>query len=229
VARPTAERVEAGDGDEDAAASPGRTRRRLARIGVAVVVLVGVGALYVGITFLQVRSASGKRQDAAAEAIVVLGAAQYDGRPSPVLRSRLDHAYDLWDRGLAPLIVTTGFKQEGDRFTEAFAGFRYLRERGVPEADLLVVTTGTDTWEELAATEVELERRSPGRRERHTVLLVSDRYHNLRVAHIADEVGLRGLVSPTEEAPALRPLVRETVAVSIGRIVGYRRLSAWSS
>ena len=93
-------------------------------------------SLYVGVTFVQVWMAS--RHDGAtkSDAIVVFGAAQYDGRPSPVLTARLDHALELWHEGLAPLIVVTGGKQPGDRFTEATASANYLhRPRRARRAD----------------------------------------------------------------------------------------------
>ena len=118
--------------------------------GLAGIVVLGV--LYGAITFLQVWHASGRDEARSVDAIVVLGAAQYDGRPSPVLEARLNHALDLYERGLAPLIVTTGSNQEGDRFTQGFTGFTYLREAGVPEADLRIVVDGTNTFEELSAT-----------------------------------------------------------------------------
>ena len=99
---------------------------------VAALIVVG----YVFLTFLQVLHASGEDSREAADAIVVLGAAQYDGEPSPVLASRLDHAYELWETGVADIVVTTGSNRPGDRFTEGYAGFEYLRFAGIPEADL---------------------------------------------------------------------------------------------
>ena len=107
---------------------------------------------YVGINFIQVRMNLDVDNRGPGDAIVVLGAAQYDGRPSPVLARRLDHALELWHEGAAPLIVTTGSKQQGDRFTEGFTGFEYLLEAGVPESALLLVTDGASTWEQIAAT-----------------------------------------------------------------------------
>ena len=86
-----------------------------------------------------------------ADAIVVLGAAQYDGRPSPQLAARLDHALDLWNEGLAPTIVVTGGKQPGDRFTEAEASADYLIERGVPETRSCARSRAQSSWESLAA------------------------------------------------------------------------------
>jgi uncharacterized SAM-binding protein YcdF (DUF218 family) len=210
-----------------------RRLRRVWRVGVRVVALgVLLGALYVGITFVQVWHASRQDHRQPAAAIVVMGAAQYDGRPSPVLQARLDRAHELYEQGLAPLLVTTGAKQEGDRFTEGFAGYQYLSSLGVPDEDIVVVDTGTNTWEELSATADELHRRSSLRDASHTrvrVLLVSDSYHSLRLEHTAREVGLDPLVAPTGPSASTRRLARETVAVSIGRVVGYRRLAELTS
>jgi len=145
-----------------------------------------LGVLYVGVTFFQVLLAAGTDDRVEADAIVVLGAAQYDGEPSPVLAGRLDHAEKLWREGVAPVIVTTGSNLPGDRFTEGFAGYEYLRFAGIPDADLLVITDGASTWEQLAATARQLRLR-----DLDSVVLVSDPYHSLRLTQIADEVGLR--------------------------------------
>jgi uncharacterized SAM-binding protein YcdF (DUF218 family) len=193
---------------------------RFIRRGVLVVVLVVVG--YVGLTFLQVLLAAGEDDRSPADAIVVLGAAQYDGRPSPVLAGRLDHALELWQERVADVIVTTGSNQPGDRFTEGFAGFEYLRFAGVPEEQILVVTDGDSTWEQLAATARVLRNEGLDR-----AVLVSDPYHALRLRQIADQVGLDAAVSSTDGGSSIRQLVRETAAVSLGRVLGYRRVDNW--
>lgn len=191
---------------------------------VTIVAIVALGCLYVAITFVQVWQTS--REDAArpADAIVVLGAAQYDGRPSPVLRARLDAALELYRRGIAPVIVTTGSNQAGDRFTQGFAGFAYLRDAGVPEADLRVVVDGTTTYEELAATANVLIGEAIGTE----VVVVSDPYHGLRAVETAREVGLDAVFSPTDLDASFSQLARETAGVSVGRLVGYRRISGLS-
>jgi uncharacterized SAM-binding protein YcdF (DUF218 family) len=217
------------EGMETTEAAPGevpaarRSRARspwwwVARAGLG---LAALGVLYVGLTFVQVWRAS--RHDTArpSDAIVVLGAAQYDGRPSPVLKARLDRAYELYVDGLAPLVVTTGANQEGDRFTEGFVGYDYLRTRGVPDEDLLVVTDGVNTWEELSATAHQLDLRGLD-----SVVLVSDGYHALRLEHTAEELGLDATIARTDGSATLRQLTRETAAVSVGRIIGYRRLAS---
>ena len=166
--------------------------------------------------------ASGDDDRGPADAIVVLGAAQYDGEPSPVLAGRLDHAEELWREGLAPIVVTTGSNLPGDRFTEGYAGYEYLRFAGIPDDALLVITDGASTWEQLAATARQLRLR-----DLDSVILVSDPYHSLRLTQIADEVGLYATVSSTDGSSSIRQLLRETAAVSLGRILGYRRVDNW--
>lgn len=198
--------------------------RRILRWAIRGSLLLGVLAvLYVSVTFVQVYRAS--RHDGArqADAIIVLGAAQYDGRPSPVLQDRLDHALELYEAGLATTVVLTGGRQEGDRFTEATAGYNYLRERGVPDEHLLKEVGGTSTFESLAASARFLRDRGLT-----SVVLVTSDYHAYRVEAIAEEVGLDASVSPTTTRLSgtneLRQLGRETLAVAVGRIIGYDRL-----
>ena len=201
-------------------------RHRAPWVRRALVALAGlavVGVLYFGVTLVQVWSDARLDQAGAADAIVVLGAAQYDGAPSPVLRARLDHAVELYDEGYAPVLVVTGGRQEGDRFTQAMAGYRYLRERGVPDEALLLEVDGTSTYTELAATARILDGRGLS-----TALLVSDGYHSKRLLAIADEVGIDASVSPTDQGYGIRSLARESVAVGVGRLISFRRLDRLS-
>jgi uncharacterized SAM-binding protein YcdF (DUF218 family) len=195
----------------------GDSRRRLVLRLVALLFLLLVA--YMVVTFGQVWWFSRRDGAREADAVVVLGAAQYDGRPSPVLRDRLDHAHELYDDGLVDVIVVTGGKQAGDQFTEAQAGYLYLRQQRVPEEDLLLEVQGTNTWESLAATARFLRRL-----DLTNVVLVTDGYHALRVDAIADELGLDASVSPSQRGGSPRQLVQETGAVAVGRILGFRRL-----
>ena len=195
--------------------SPMRMLRRL-----AILLVVGyVAATFAGVWLASRRDAG----DKAAQAIIVLGAAQYNGRPSPALKGRLDHALSLYERGLAPMIVVTGGRQDGDRTTEASTGAAYLIAHGVPDAKIEREVQGTDTYLSLAAAARFLRRR--GVRD---VILVSDSYHSARVQAIAEEVGLRARTSPVPGTARLSRLARETAAVAIGRVVSFRRLSAWT-
>ena len=184
--------------------------------------VLALGALllaYVLFTFVQVWLASRRDDARPADAIVVMGAAQYNCRPSPVLEERLQHALDLYQSGIAGTIVVTGGKQEGDRCTEATAGAEYLMANGVPEADLLRENQGANSWESLAAAARILRDRDMTR-----AVLVTDGYHALRVEAIADELGLDAVVSPSHKGGSLRNYAEETAAVSIGRIIGFGRL-----
>lgn len=198
--------------------------RRIVRILVKITALAAVVVVgYLAITFVQVWNASNQDRRQTAEAIIVLGAAQYDGRPSPVLEIRLDHAVELYREGVAPMIVVTGGKQPGDRFTEAATGFAYLRNEGVPEGDILREEKGGNTWEQLAAATRFLQDRGAT-----SAVLVSDDYHAYRLDRIAHGLGLRAQVSPVDPGlpggERIKAMARETVAVAVGRIIGFRRL-----
>ena len=176
---------------------------------------------YLLIVFFQVWLNSARDQARPVDAIVVLGAAQWDGVPSPVLEARLEKALKLYEEGLSPIIVTTGSKQTGDRFTEAYAGLTYLLERSVPESSILVVVDGNNTFESLSATANVLTGRGIGNK----VILVSDPYHALRAKEIAHEVGLQAWFSPTDLSSSFSQLIRETAGTSVGRMIGFRKAS----
>ncbi len=200
------------------------TLRRLLRVLLRVgVFCFGVLAIYVFVTFVQVFNASNQAHQDPAQAIIVLGAAQYDGTPSPVLAGRLEHAIELYEAGVATTVVVTGGKQPGDRFTEAAASFRYLRDAGIPEERILREEQGSNTWEQLAAATRELRERGM-----RSAVLVSDDYHAYRLDEIADELGLDAQVSPVDPGlsfgGASRAMAKETVAVAVGRVIGFRRL-----
>jgi len=169
-------------------------RPKLLRRAVALAVVLG--AAYSGITFVQVWLAGRHDGARATQALVVLGAAQYNGRPSPVLRARLDHAADLYNRGLAPVVVVTGGRAEGDRFTESGVSATYLHRQGVPEAAILREASGRTSWESLAASARFLRDRGI-----NEVVLVSDPFHAARIAGIAEELGLEAATSPTRTSP----------------------------
>ena len=131
-----------------------------------------------------------------ADAIVVLGAAQYNGRPSPVLRARLDHALELWQERLAPAIVVTGGVGAGDTESEAGVGRRYLLARQVPDTSLIVQPQGRSTQESMSAVAAWL-----GERGRRRAILVSDPFHMLRLRLEARRTGLEAFTSPTDSSP----------------------------
>ena len=131
-----------------------------------------------------------------AQAIVVLGAAQYAGKPSPVLRARLDHALDLWNRHLAALLILTGGTGSGDTTSEAAVGRTYARKHGVPDSAILVENEGRTTSESMRAVAGMLEVRGL-----QTALLVSDPFHMLRLRILARRFGFTPYTSPTQTSP----------------------------
>ena len=184
--------------------------------------LVALLVVYVGVTFWQVWHASHEDHAQPAQAIIVLGAAQYNGTPSPVLKARLDHAAQLYERKLAPVIMLTGGRQPGDQFTEASAGEAYLLRAGVPASAMQLESQGRNSWQSLAAAARILKQQG-----RTKVILVSSPYHSYRIERIAHEVGLEGHASPASDAPdkaTFAHLLHETASVSVGRIIGFRRL-----
>ena len=131
-----------------------------------------------------------------ADAIVVLGAAQYAGRPSPVLRARLDHALDLWRRHLGKILILTGGTGTGDTTSEAAVGRTYAIKREVPDTVILTETQGRTTSESMRAVAGMLEARGL-----QTALLVSDPFHMLRLSILARRFGLTPYTSPTRTSP----------------------------
>jgi uncharacterized SAM-binding protein YcdF (DUF218 family) len=190
-------------------------------------VMVGL-TLYVAVTFGQVWWTASHDQARPAEAILVLGAAQYQGRPSRVFQSRLDHAAALYADGLAPVVVVTGGQQPGDVFSEAFTAYAYLQDQGVPDSALRLEIDGRTSYESIAASARFLQ--DEGISE---VILVSDGWHLARSAAIARSVGMTPWVSPTPEsvystAGTLQAMVRETAGLAVGRVIGFRRLDRLS-
>lgn len=168
------------------ALSPGGVVRSLTRALVAAAILLWLGSLVAVLLF--------ERRDTAApsSAIVVLGAAQYAGHPSPVLRARLDHALVLWNRHLAPRVIVTGGRGDGDTLSEASVGARYLRAHGVPATAILSEQNGRTSEESMEAVAAMLV----GERDKR-VILVSDPFHMLRLDIIARKLGLDPRLSPT--------------------------------
>nr|WP_049793669.1 YdcF family protein [Hoyosella subflava] len=149
------------------------------------------------------------------DAIAVLGAAQYNGVPSDVFRSRLDQAAALYEQGVAPLIVTVGGKQVGDVFTEAAAGKSYLESTGIPAADVLAVEEGADTLESVRAISRELSGLGLS-----SVVITTDPWHSLRTRVMANDAGLETTTAPSRSGPAVltresqfRGIARETAAL----------------
>ena len=178
---------------------------------------------YLAVTAVQVWLTARHSEPRPAQAAVVMGAAQYDGVPSPDLTGRLEEVDHVWRAGLVPLIVVTGSKEPGDLYTEAQASQRWLVHRGVP-ASAIVEVGGDDSWANLSDAAAALHARGDSR-----VLIVTDGFHEDRSLAIATDVGLRAWPVAAAHSPitgwsALPYYAKETLGVALGRIVGFERL-----
>ncbi|MEO6205905.1 MAG: YdcF family protein [Mycobacteriales bacterium] len=188
-----------------------RLFRRLATALVLVVLVVLVA------TASQVWWVARQDDRRSSDAIVVLGASQFDGKPSTVFRARLLHAKTLFDAGIAPRVVVLGGKAPGDRTTEGAAGAKFLADRGVKT---VAVGEGRNTLESLKALKKEYTARGW-----KTAVLVTDPWHSLRSRRMAQDLGIGAVTSPTRAGPAVRSrsvearyIARETAAYLYYRI-----------
>jgi uncharacterized SAM-binding protein YcdF (DUF218 family) len=150
------------------------------------------GSALMAAIYVQARS----DQTRPVDAIIVMGAAQYNGRPSPILRARLDEAFAAYREGVASLIVVTGGRQQGDQFTEAEASRDYLVERGVPAGSILLENDGHNSWQSIQGAADLLEARQLSK-----VLLVTDGFHLFRVKMMAKDLGLKPFGRPADDSP----------------------------
>lgn len=193
----------------------------------ALYVIVGAvvaAVLYGAVNFASIVVVGSRDNGVTADAIVVMGAAQYDGRPSSQLAARLDHAKKLWDDKRAPIIAVTGGKMEGDRFTEAEASRMYLVDKGVPDSLIISEDVGTATWDSVVALAPVLQENNV-----RTVIVVTDPYHEQRSVLSFRQVGVAASASATSSSPLsggtlIRRTVREALGISLGRIVGFDTL-----
>ncbi len=191
----------------------------VARVFVAAVLAL---VLLVGSTALAIWWTARHDSRPSADAIVVLGSAQYNGRPSSIFEARLEHARSLYEDGVAPVIVTLGGKADGDQFSEAEAGRDYLAKAGVPGDALLAVPEGADTLQSIRALAAAFDDRGWS----HAVL-VTDPWHAMRAQRMAEDAGIESDSSPTRQGPAVqtratqfRYILRETAAYLLYRATG---------
>lgn len=193
----------------------------------ALVLTVGVCIAlvsYVGIAAVTLTWAGTHQYKKTVDAIVVMGAAQYDGVPSPLLASRLQHALDLWKQKQAPVIAVTGGKRAGDRFTEGETSRRWLTDRGVPAANVIVESVGHSTWESIENLAPLLNNANV-----RSVVVVSSSWHVHRAELSLEELGFRahssaspdGVLSGSSEKSKL---IREIAGVCLGRVIGFGTL-----
>lgn len=184
---------------------------------------IAILCVAIWVSFVMAIVEAGRRDDAGrADAIIVLGAAQYEGRPSPVLRARLDHAASLWNRGLAPRMIVTGGRGVGDTTSEAAVGKRYLVQRGIPGDSIWMDTEGLTTSQSMVAVRRLLEVKA-----NPSVLIVSDAFHMLRLAILARRLHMIPLLSPTRTSPiSTRPVqqfryvMAESIKAPYAMVVG---------
>jgi uncharacterized SAM-binding protein YcdF (DUF218 family) len=159
--------------------------------------LAGAGAflLFLGVTGLRIVRAADETPAHKADAIVVFGAAEYAGRPSPVYRARLDHGFDLFRKGLAPVVITTGGAAQDPDFSEGGVGRDYLSRRGVPEENLIAETQSSDTAQ--SAERVANIMRANSMR---TCIAVSDAYHVFRIRSLLEHEGVKAEVAPRPDS-----------------------------
>jgi len=165
-------------------------------IRTLVVASIGVAAFLVFVSS-QILTESHKQELHPADAIVVFGAAQYDGHPSPVFRARLDHAFELFQRGLAPTVLTTGGSAADPSYSEGGVGHDYLVHRGIPESRVIAETQGADTAQSAERLGVIMRAN-----HMHSCIAVSDAYHVFRIRKLLEHEGIRVYVSPR---PGSRP------------------------
>jgi uncharacterized SAM-binding protein YcdF (DUF218 family) len=190
--------------------------------------IVGVIVLYFAVTFVQIWLTSHEHSSANADAILVFGTTEDDGVASPELQARLDQALLLYREGRAPWVVVTGGNRPGDNFTESQVSKTYLERHGVPPARI-VQGFGNDTWQNVATALSAMKEH-----DIVTVITVTDPFHEYRAMAISSAQGLHPVPSPVPDSPTIkhslwRYYLKETFDVGVGRIVGYGRLSSWTS
>jgi uncharacterized SAM-binding protein YcdF (DUF218 family) len=158
--------------------------------------LVAVAAItYFAVICLAIVREASRQEAQPADVIVVFGAAEYAGRPSPVYRARLDHAYGLFQRGIAPAVITTGGSGDDPDYSEGGVGHDYLMRRGIPESDLIAETQGADTAQ--SAQRVAVIMRA---NRMHTCVAVSDEYHVFRIRKLLEHEGVQVYVAPRADS-----------------------------
>ncbi len=153
-----------------------------------------VFGLWISFLYVQIGRAASGDPPRAADAIVVFGAAEYAGKPSPIFRSRLDHALELWSQHLAPVIITTGGQASDPKFSEGGVGGRYLVAHGVPEADIIAETQASDTSQSARRVSAILHKNGMS-----DCIAVSDGYHLFRIEHMMAREGISARGAPRRE------------------------------
>ena len=190
--------------------------------------LLLVIVLYFAVTFVQIWWRGHEHTTKDAQAILVFGTTEDNGVASPELTARLDQALTLFRAGRAPWVAVTGGRRPGDVYTEAGVSATYLENHGVP-SDRILKGGGSDTWQNVETVILKLKKHHI-----RTVITVTDPFHEYRAMAIASAQGLTPYPSPVRNSPTIkfelwRYYLKETLEVGAGRIVGYGRLSSWTT
>jgi uncharacterized SAM-binding protein YcdF (DUF218 family) len=193
-----------------------------------VTAIVSLIVLYFAVTFVQIWMTGHEHSSARAQAILVFGTTEDNGTPSPELRTRLDQALLLYRQGRAPWVAVTGGNRPGDVYTEAGVSAAYLEQHGVPGSRILR-GAGVDTWQNVSTVLPALRAHGIV-----TVITVTDPFHEYRAMAISSSQGLKPTPSPVPDSPTIkhslwRYYLKETMEVGVGRVVGYGRLSSWTT
>jgi uncharacterized SAM-binding protein YcdF (DUF218 family) len=202
-----------------------RVLKIAARIVGAIALLF---VLYFGVTFVQIWLRGHEHTTKSAQAILVFGTTEDNGTPSPELKARLEQALTLYKAGRAPWVVVTGGRRPGDVYTEAGVSATFLEDHGVSTSHVLQ-GGGSDTWQNVSSVIGALRRHHIT-----TVITVTDPFHEYRAMVISSDQGLTPYPSPVRDSPTIkhqlwRFYLKETLEVGVGRIVGYHRLSEWTT
>jgi uncharacterized SAM-binding protein YcdF (DUF218 family) len=190
--------------------------------------VISLFAIYFAVTFIQIWLTSHEHSSSKAQAILVFGTTEDNGTPSQELQARLDQALTLFHENRAPWIVVTGGNRPGDVYTEAGVSAAYLEQHGVPSSKILK-GSGSDTWQNVSSVVPQLKAHHIV-----SVITVTDPFHEYRAMAISSSQGLRPSPSPVLDSPTIkhslwRFYLKETLDVSVGRIIGYGRLSSWTT
>jgi uncharacterized SAM-binding protein YcdF (DUF218 family) len=197
------------------AARPLQRRRRTLIVGA----LAAAALLWLAVTCVRIAREASRQEIHPADAIVVFGAAEYSGRPSPVYRARLDHAFDLFQRGLAPVVITTGGAAADPSYSEGGVGHDYLLHRGIPDSNLIAETQGSDTAQ--SAQRIGVIMRA---NHMHSCVAVSDAYHVFRIRKLLEHEGLQVYISPRPDSrphsrwQRLEAILREAASYLVWRL-----------
>ena len=184
---------------------------------------VAASLVWIVTLYLRIGREAGGDDLAKSDAIVVFGAAEYYGKPSPIFRSRLDHALELWQQQWAPIIITTGGRASDPKFSEGGVGRRYLQNHGIPESDIIAETQASDTLS--SARSVSRIMREKGL---HDCIAVSDGYHLFRIKRMMQREGVivrgapRRELHTTPESHRFYTKIREAVSYTVWLVERYR-------